>query len=132
MFTATITKKSFAEGVMQVVVEFSNGTITFTRAFNINSADDLKRQVRNEITRLNELAELATTLPDGSYTPTETTPPAPTQAVLDKQEWFPDFTRLERVQELVTLGVLTGTETAVVALRNKVKTNFKPAYIADM
>ncbi len=60
------------------------------------------------------------------------TEPILTQAEIDKKDWFRDFTRLEQVQKLVTLGALTGSETAVVNLKNRVKDNFKAAYIADM
>jgi len=57
-------------------------------------------------------------------------PTPPTRAELDKQEWEADFAKLEKVKRLIDCQVLTGTETPIVNLRNKVKTNFKADYLA--
>lgn len=132
MFTASITSKDFKGGVMQVVVQFSDGTDTVVKAFNISSENDLKRQVKNEINRLNELSSFSKVLSVGAYTTPKSESTPPTQAQLDKEEWFRDFGRLENALKLVTMGVLNESTPALVALKNKVTTNFKPAYIAEM
>lgn len=56
-------------------------------------------------------------------------PASPTRAELDRQQWERDFARLEKVKRLIDCGVLTGQEAAVVTLRNKVKADFKAAYL---
>ena len=132
MFTATITSKNFAEGIMQVLVEFSNGTQTVSKAFNVVSEQNLKREVRNELTRLNELVVLSTALPLGAYDPTETVVP-PTQAEVDKQVWFRNFNKLEQLTRLNTLGGLRPNAVASLdTLKATVSADFKQAYVADM
>jgi hypothetical protein len=56
----------------------------------------------------------------------------PTVDEIAKTEWFRDYGKLTSVQKLIDLQVLTGSEPQVVALRDKVKTNFKPVYISDL
>ena len=133
MFTATITSKNFSAGAMQVVVSFSDGVDTIVKAFNISSESDLKNQVRREQSRLLELSNYSKVLITGVYDSSETPPVAPTQAEIDKQTWFRDFGRLESVQRLVTLGAFpVSMQADLDALKTKVQTNFKKAYIADM
>ncbi len=133
MFTATITKKNFAEGVMQVVVDFSNGTQTVSKAFNVSSENNLKGDVRNELRRLNELEVFAQALPLGVYDATETPGTPMTQEEIDKNKWFRDFNKLERLTKLNDLGGLRPNIVAdLEALKEKVATDFKKAYIADM
>lgn len=133
MFTASIQKNSFSEGVMQVVVDFSDGTDTVTRAFNISSERDLKRQVKNELDRLNDLSNLAKTLTEGVYDASDTVAPPPTQAEIDKHAWFRNFNRLEQLAKLESLGALRpALAEELVTLRETVATDFRKAYIADM
>jgi len=133
MFTSSIIQKSFAEGNMQVVVQFTDGTDTITKAFNIGSEGDLKGQVRREAARLTELSAFSQSLPNGAYNPTDTPPTPPTQAEIDKQEWFRDFNRLERVKKLQELGGMpVSWDTYLTTLATKVQTSAKKAYIADM
>lgn len=133
MFTATITRKNFAEGVMQVLVDFSNGTQTIAKAFNVSSEQNLKREVRNEINRLNELEAFVVDLPLGAYTPVETPPIPETPEQIDKNIWFRNFNRLEQLTRLNTLGGLRpGLVADLDALKATVAADFKKAYIADM
>jgi len=133
MFTATITSKNFTEGDLQVVAEFSNGTITKVKAFNVSSERNLKGDIKNELTRLNELEVFATALPLGSYDPSDAPVVPPTQAEIDQTIWFRNFNRLEQLTRLNTLG---GLRPALVAdldtLKATVAADFKKTYIADM
>jgi len=53
----------------------------------------------------------------------------PTQAELDQQQFLKDYTRWLLVKRAIDVGILTGSETSVVNLLNKVKAEFKPAYL---
>jgi hypothetical protein len=133
MFTATITSKNFTEGEMQVLVEFSNGTQTKIKAFTVLSEQNLKRQIKDELVRLNELEVFAVALLLGSYDPSDAPVIPPTQAEIDKSTWFRDFNRLEQVTKLNTLGGMPATwSTDLATLTTKVQTDAKKAYIADM
>jgi hypothetical protein len=56
-------------------------------------------------------------------------PTPPTQAELDKQEWEKDKARLVQLDELVKIGVFTGTEAPITNLRTKVRNGFKAEYL---
>lgn len=113
-----------------VAVEFvENGNLlTQTFQFSLNtSLEDIKRAVKSY---LDELNAVIPDLTGDLSTVTEPTPEVPTQAKLDRQAWEADFAKLEKVRRLIDCGVLTGNETQIVTLRNKVKADFKPAYLA--
>lgn len=113
-----------------VNIEFTNSTVTFNKEFQFNietEVADMKKVVRQYLNELNFVPpEITGDIAD--YT--EPTPAEPTAAELVKKKWDADLAKLEQVKKLIDLGVLDGTETPVVTLRNKVKTGFKPAYIA--
>jgi len=89
----------------------------------INS--ELKRFISGEI----NLAEITEGVVDLSTVPTG----VQTQAEIDKQEWFRDFGRLERVLRLQEVGGMPAAwGTDLVALQAKVVAGAKKAYIADM
>ena len=138
MYTATIISKSIQRAAKRVVVdvEFTNGVDTFTESFTFGlqvTSDELKRAIKTFADRLEAIqANIEQVAPLGVVDTSTVVDVAPTAAELAKQEWFRGFGRLERVQQLIDLGVLTGSETPVVNLRNKVKNDFKATYVADM
>jgi len=56
-------------------------------------------------------------------------PEEPTQAELDKRAWEKDKALLVQLDELVKIGVFTGTETQITNLRTKVRNGFKAEYL---
>lgn len=113
-----------------ITVEFSDlGTAhTFQKDFQFSLTETpevMKRAVKKYLDEINADVDPITDL-----TPSpEPTPETPTQAEIDRQNWEADFEKLEKVKRLIDCGVLTGNETQVVNLRNKVKDNFKPTYL---
>lgn len=138
MFTAKIVRKQLdlPTKSIYVDVEFTDGVTTFGEQFKFGldiSFETIQRQIKRFIEMYNNAEAKADAIPVSTLDLSGVVVnPEPTAAEQEKANWFRDFGRLERVQQLITLGVLTGTETAVTNLRNRVKTNFKPAYIADM
>lgn len=117
---------------MQVLVDFSDGVQTVPKAFNVTSEQNLKNQVRNQLTHLNELETLSQTLSLGVYDPTETVV-QPTVEQADKDLWFKNFNRLEQLTRLNNLGALRPNAVADLdALKATVMADFKKSYIADM
>lgn len=111
-----------------VTVEFSNGTHVFQKDFQFSlteTVEVMKRTVKQYLDELNTPIDSITDLTPAP----EPTPETPTQAELDRQAWEADFAKLEKVKRLIDCGVLTGNETQVVTLRNKVKADFKPVYL---
>lgn len=137
MYTVKITGKTLnkAQNTLTVNVDVTNNGETFSKSFAVPdnaSFIEVKRTIKRYIERL-ELADASiASITEGTIDLATITQENPTQAQIEKSEWFADFRRLEQVQRLITLGALTGNETPVANLRNKVKDNFKPAYIAEM
>ena len=113
-------------------VEFTDGVNSVTNEFQFSldeTVPNMKKRVKEYLDDLNyESPDITGDIAD--YTPEAEADTAPTAAELAKTQWNADLAKLKEVQELIDLGVLDGTETPVVTLRNKVKADFKPAYIA--
>lgn len=137
MYTATITGKSIQRAARQYVVdvEFSDGTTSFTEQFRFGldiSFDTVKLHIKQYMTKLENATTSVEAIPEGVLDLSGVTEYTPTPAENAREAWFRDFGRLEKVQHLIDLGVLKGTETAVKNLKTRVSDNFKAAYIADM
>lgn len=136
MWNATIINKEILKERAQIVltVRFSDGNASHDKFMYFAATvteEAVKRAIKEEIERLTAAA--SNTITTGSVDLTGVVvKPEPTQAELDKQEWFRDWGRLQNVQLLISHGVLTGTEKPVTDLRTKVATNFKAVYINDM
>jgi hypothetical protein len=112
-----------------VDVTFTDGRATFVQAFSFGvetEVETIKKTVKQFLDELNYVPPALTNLEP--VTPAEPTPP--TKAELGKQEWDANWNKLQMVDKLIASGVLTGAETQIVALRKKVKDDFKPAYLA--
>lgn len=135
MYTAT--KLSHADDKQTqrriVTIKFEDLSIPheFVKDFSFRLTDTvevMKKAVGSYLAELNAVPEV---LPDGAVD-TTVTPDVPvetTPAELARTQWETDFAKLEKVKRLIDCGVLTGNETQIVTLRNKVKADFKPAYL---
>jgi len=111
-----------------VTVQFSNGESTFDKDFTFFIDEDvlsIKKVIKDYLEDINSSSPA---ISDGEIDFSDI--PTPTVDELARTQWNADLAKLKEVQELIDLGVLDGTETPVVNLRNKVKDDFKPAYIA--
>lgn len=132
MWTATVKSKEEKGGIISVTVDFSNGEKTITETCRSAYINDIKAWARSRVNEFTKAKELDTVLAvDDVIDIAEevVAPVAPTQAEVERSEWMRDYWKLQQVQKLIDLAVLTGNETPIVNLRNKVKTNFKTAYI---
>lgn len=136
MYTATLVSKTIQREKQRILVVVDIIGETTERkefSFSLNTTlDQIKKTINQYITELEQAQSLATNLNEGNLDLTVTPPvdTPPTQAELDRTAWEADFAKLKKVQELIDCGALTGSETAIVTLRNKVKADFKPAYLA--
>lgn len=51
---------------------------------------------------------------------------------LDKDTFMDNFHKLRKVNELISLGVLTGNEPFITSLKNSAKTKFKTEYLDEI
>jgi hypothetical protein len=140
MYTAKILRRTADKQQKKLYVDIAyhlDGGVepeaTESKEFGIEaSMTDIAYHAKRQIERLEKADTNLSTITVGDINLSLAVDIVPTTAETDKNEWFRNFSRLEQVQRLIGLGILTGTETQVVNLRNKVKNDFKPAYIADM
>ena len=122
MFTPNIKSIDKAEGKLRLVVVFSDGTNTVEDVIFV-SATNVKPTLINRCNELNSLYSVS--IGTGSF---DITPNTKTQAELDKETFFTDYSKWQRIKSLIDDGILSGNEPAVVNLKNKVQTEFKPEY----
>lgn len=137
MFTAEIKNKFIqrAQNKIALDLEISDGTTVYIEKmfFPLNMTEDgIKATVKHYLDQLERAQTFVDNLPLGIVDTSTVVDTTPTQADLDKQDWFRRFGRLQTVQKMIDLGILTGNETQITALRNGLKTDFKVAYLQDI
>lgn len=113
-----------------VTVVFTDGTKDVSQTFRFSletTNDEVKKAVKNYQEELN--LPYTPIVGDITNAPADPVPVPPTQAELDRTTWQTNWTKLKLVDELITAQVLTGTEPQVLALRKKVKDDFKVTYL---
>lgn len=131
MFTAKIKSIAKFKGRITIIVEYSNGLETFEEEISSTSNADLKwlrSQVRNRVRSLSEVYAFADTLSVNQVIDT-TADPEPTQAEIDRDIFIKNYTRWLAVKRAIDSEILTGSEAKVIELKNKVITDFRPAYL---
>ena len=132
-WTAKIKAVEKQGGKIHVVINYSDGQTTFDEDFFTTSPRTLNDIVASRVTELTTLDTYFTTLASGAVISQTPTPPiAVPPAAINKAAWFRDWGRLQNCNLLITAGILTGLEPAYTTLKQSVKDNFLPAYIADM
>lgn len=131
MYTATITNKTILpSGQVQLYVEFTNGTDTFTEQVTPQDKGGFDFWVTQRLRSLNSVEELQDL--DPATTPPIEIPvePTKTQAELDAEAWLRKYYKWVQIKNnLIDTGILTGQETQVVDFLADVKAGFKPAYL---
>ncbi len=94
--------------------------------FNQPDLTTLKAQIKSRLDTLN--AQDAFTVPTGVIDVTPIVTP-PTQAQIDRDQFISDYQLWTQVKHGIDMGVLTGNEAQVVALKAKVQSEFKPIYL---
>lgn len=134
MYKAKILSKSINHPARQytVEVEFTDGTNTIVQKMPFGFDIDLetvKQTIKRYATALSTAEQSANNVPVGDVDLATVTEPTVTRDEQAFADWMRNFTRLQNVQQLIACGVFTGTETPIVNLRNKVRTDFKPTFI---
>jgi hypothetical protein len=131
MYTATITSKTLDKQAQKItlVVEFSDGEQTFTRTLFFSpttSLENIKYRLKDLAQELDIADANMLAIPTGVIDLSDIEIVSSTTAEVD---WHKNYNKLKQVQELIDLGILTGSEQKVVALRNKVTADFRPEYL---
>lgn len=136
MYTATLQRAEVVkgEGKVNTIVEISDGTTTFTKTFTIGLREPdvlakVAQQAKHFIEGLENADAAVAAVPLGVLDLASVPTTIATQAELDRNAWMVSYNRLLSAKKLVDLGVIADTLPAYVALKNKVATDFKPAYV---
>lgn len=129
-WTAKVVSKSQGSDFIVVNMEYTDGVKVIGETLRIRNGplNDFKNLISNKLTTLNDLDTLSTNLAVGNFDPT-ITPPTPDPADVAFNTWNRKLIKLQQVQKLIDLSILTGNETAVVSLRDDIKATFLPSYI---
>lgn len=131
MYTVNILNKELdkVNQRLYVLTEFlKDGVKSFERAFSFApnaTLDDVKRTIKMYVAELEQADTNVTSIAVGAVDYAT----APDMGTTAQNTWYKNYSTLKQVQELITLGVFTGNEPKIVALRDKVKADFKPEYI---
>lgn len=133
MYIAKIQGKSLNEGRLWVNVEFTDGVDSIVEGISPQDENALKGWVKQKLNFLNYTKDTITSMADGA-TIDVTDPVIKTSVipadVVARNEWIANYNKWVKVKTtLIDTGILTGNETPLVNLKNKVKTNFLPDYI---
>lgn len=129
MWTPNIVSTQRIGNQIKITVGYQKDTGELTSEdyyFSQPELESLKTQIRGCLTRLN--AQDAFTLPLGVIDPTAA-PLTQTQADIDQAQFIQDYQLWLKVKHGIDVGVLTGNETQVINLKNKVQSEFKASYL---
>ena len=133
MYTAKITNKKIVNGVLNVMVEFTDGVDTVNETCVPQNEDGLLFWVKSRLETFNSAKEIdATYAKDEVLDVSESvvTPPAPTADQIARDKWLNDYRQWVRVKStLIDTGVILNTNPKAVALLQKVKDNLKAEYL---
>lgn len=130
MWTVTITGKSVQNGSVHVVCQFTNGTDVVNETIVCRSANILKDTLINRLQTFEATEAFASTVALGVP---DTTVVPDTAEELAKIDWIKDYRKWVQIKTtLIDTGILTGSETPLVNLLNKLKTDFLPSYLTSL
>lgn len=134
-WTAKIAEKKLTDrGLLEVSVDYTNGTLVIRKDIQVSNAQDqkwLKGQIKAQVKILEALTayEQEVTVGDVDLTPDPIIPPpTPTQAELNRAKWAEDYNKLQKLETLLTKKLIKSNDAELLALRTSVEADFKPEY----
>ncbi len=126
MYTAKLKNRVIESGIIRWVVEFTNGSDTFSDSFKQTKYSNLQIAIANKLAELNFVDTFTIDANIDSTVPVEI---PLTQAEIARKVWMNDWRILKVANELISNGVIVNTLPVYVAHKQKVSDNFKVAYI---
>jgi len=133
MFTAKIQSKEIINGAIRVYVEFADDKTSIVESCIPQDENGLKFWIKSRLTTFNSAETIDTKYSvDATVDVSEpvVVTPTPTAAEIARDAWLANYRTWIKVKTtLIDTGILTGNETKLVNLKNKVTSDFLPAYI---
>ena len=130
-WTPTIKAVEKIKGQLHVVIQYTDGTITFNEDQFLSLPTTLNDIVANRVTQLSALDTYALTLVKDAVISTVPTPPTVlTQAEIDRNAWLTNYRKLVKAKTtLVDVGVITVAQPTYAALLTTVQTGLLASYL---
>lgn len=130
MYTAKLKNRLIEGGRIRWVVEFTNGSDTFSESFKVSKYADLQRQVTSRLVDLNFVDTFTI---DGVIDVVATPSVVQTPEQVAEEKWLKQYYKWLKIKTtLIDTGILTGNETKVASLKAKVQSDYLPAYIDNL
>lgn len=129
---AKVVKKVIINGLLTIGVDFDNGIEKFRENYTSKGGNlDIKSMVRNRIVELESLATLdqGINLGDVDLTLPITQPISETQADKDRREFLVNYEKWLHAKKGIDSGIIDANNPDIVALLDKVKSQFKLTYL---
>ena len=130
-WTPTIKAVEKIKGQLHVVIQYTDGTITFNEDQFLSLPTTLNDIVANRVTQLSALDTYALTLVKDAVISTVPTPPTVlTQAEIDRNTWLVNYRKLSKAKTtLVDVGVITAANPTYAALLTTVQSGLQASYL---
>lgn len=128
-WTAVVTDKRWANGILTVNLEYSDGARTFGESMQTRSGQDsdwVAKEVTQRISNLDALDIFSATIVKGLVVPLQVEPDPGTTA---KDIYRNKLHNFIAAQQALRMGILTDTHAAFVVLRTWLIDNFDPDYL---
>lgn len=133
MFTAKINRKEDRGGIVEVFVDFTNGTDTYTESCVPQNREGFDYWLKSRLETYNSSIEIKNDLVDGqpvTVTDVVTPPPVLTQEEIDRNTWLEKYFKWVRIkQTIVDTGIVPVTQPKLAAMLQNLKGTLKPEYI---
>lgn len=128
-WTASITDFKRITDHISVSVVFADGTtIPFSRVFSTSDFESLKSELRQQIAALTAQDSFLQALTKGPVDLTTAPPTPPTQADIDRKNYFNLLEKYKQVQQDIANGLIKADDPAVTQLTSNLKAAYKPEY----
>lgn len=128
MYTPTIVEKKFQSGTLSIAVKFSDTDDSFVEWFSTRSVANpswLNDAVRNRLEEINACKGFSVP-PD-----IDTSPPPVSKITTEekiKRKWLQDLRKLNQLQSLVGLGIISPDNPELVAKKDSLKASYQTSF----
>jgi len=141
-WTAKILRADKQKDKWNVAVEYTNGIDTIKKGYTLDATltqDQAAGMLRAKLAELESFEAATLPFPVGvtlDLTPpavvTAPTPTLPTQAELDKAEWFDNYQEMQQYNKLIAVGVMQPSDIEVTNMQTWLQLNYLPEYLGSI
>lgn len=128
MWTYQIKNKNKSIEGFNVEVEYVNGKLVYSRTYSINSVEDLKSLITNQLARFTNSDTLDSEINIGNFDLTPA-PPTVDQITQAKLNYLADIQLSNQCEKAIAAGLMKPTEPKYVDCQARLKANYSDDYL---